>query len=63
MVEKLRRVFSPLYQQVGKWFEFRASINFKIQEVPDFLSLRFGSPTGKSGKSQFFFVLRQSALV
>ena len=33
---------------------FRASINFQTQEVPDFLHLRFGSPTGKSRKSHFF---------
>ena len=32
----------------------RASINFQTQEVPDFLHLRFGSPTGKSRKSHFF---------
>ena len=33
----------------------RASINFQTQEVPDFLPLKFGSPTGKSRKSHFFF--------
>ena len=40
----------------------RASINFQTQEVPDFLPLKFGSPTGKSRKSHFFSVLRRSAL-
>ena len=40
----------------------RASINFQTQEVPDFLPLKFGSPTGKSRKSRFFSVLRRSAL-
>ena len=42
--------------------ELRASINFQTQEVPDFLPLKFGSPTGKSRKSHFFSVLRRSAL-
>ena len=42
--------------------QYRASINFQTQEVPDFLPLKFGSPTGKSRKSHFFSVLRWSAL-
>ena len=42
--------------------ECRASINFQTQEVPDFLPLKFGSPTGKSRKSHIFSVLRGSAL-
>ena len=40
----------------------RASINFQNQEVPDFLPLKFGSPTEKSRKSHFFSVLRWAAL-
>ena len=32
----------------------RASINFQTQEVPDFLPLKFESPTGKSRKSHSF---------
>ena len=49
------------YSAFLKW-KGRASINFQTQEVPDFLPLKFGSPTGKSRKSHFFSVLRRSAL-
>ena len=58
--------YIALWEQVNKFSDtslevlwnfneiIRASINFQTQEVPNFLSLRFGSPIGKSRKSHFF---------
>ena len=52
----------PCASNHSKGPDHRASINFQTQEVPDFLPLKFGSPTGKSRKSHFFTVLQRSAL-
>ena len=40
--------------KLSKKYLGRASINFQTREVPVFLPLKFGSPTGKSRKSHYF---------
>ena len=59
-LEQSVTLFHTLSQMFGR--SYRSSINFQTQEVPDFLPLKFGSPTGKSRKSHFFSMLQLSAL-